>query len=314
MLDAGMKGCDGNTNVSRSRPEGYWKMVSNWVPGRVRNWRPRLSRPEASNLSMLAGSQSRPQKRTAGTVGLVHVPSREQAAQVARRTVLPCAACVRHPAATIAGQSFCIYHLADTLGLSERTHHWLAADEFIRYPADKLDRTVARARRDERTNELHAASEGHLKHRPPHVLVIAQKRAVRLWLGSVLRREHIDFSAVGGGHQALLAARKCRPDLVVMALPLRVLSPETTIQALRMEFGSSLHVLALSIDPQSDATSALEAYAVLGLPLDAGEFAARVKQGLLLSKNPIRMRRSAQPRRSVPHARKLRSTRLVELT
>src|SRR5690242_5431431 len=106
-----------------------------------------------------------------------------------------------------------------------------------------------------------------------HVLVIAELRTLRLGLRDLLRTNGCHVSVASGGHQAMLMARQQQPDVVVVSLPLPVLSAASTVQALRMEYGSELPVMALTPPGRRALARELRPCCVFELPFQVQQLA-----------------------------------------
>ena len=118
------------------------------------------------------------------------------------------------------------------------------------------------------------------------VLAIAESAPRR----DFLRRAAADgdgraVDACAGGHHALVMARNARPDVVVIQLPLRLLSAEATVQALRMEHGEGLPVVALAPAGRGDLAAGLQPCLMLEGPIEQHEIAAAVTAGLSDARN-----------------------------
>jgi DNA-binding response OmpR family regulator len=142
------------------------------------------------------------------------------------------------------------------------------------------------------------------------VLVIAEPLGLRLQLRDLLRTNQRQVSAAASGHQAMLLAQQQAPDMVVASLPLHVLSAASTVQALRMEYGSALPVLALTPPGRQTLASELQASQVLELPFDAQQLEDAVGHHLTHATNT---RSGAQRDAAATHSRAIRQRRLSDL-
>jgi DNA-binding NarL/FixJ family response regulator len=113
------------------------------------------------------------------------------------------------------------------------------------------------------------------------VLVADPDPAGRSLVGSLLRRAGFEAEAVATGEEALDAARRRRPQLVVLEVRLGDMSGYEVCRALRDEFGEGLGIMFVSAD-RTDSCDHVAGLLIgaddyLGKPLAGDELLARVR-------------------------------------
>ncbi len=179
-------------------------------------------------------------------------------------------------------------------------------------PGDTLNERDQPVRR--RPEAQRTPPPGH-RSRIPSALVIATSSTLQSLLSEFLANHRWLVRAAGGGHQAIQLARDNPPDAVIMALPLRLPSAEATIQALRIEHGTTLPLVALTAPASRILAEGLDPCAVVEVSPDNEHFLAAVKRGLDVAARPKPRgaRATTRPGRRARNARwsRLRTARLA---
>jgi DNA-binding NarL/FixJ family response regulator len=113
------------------------------------------------------------------------------------------------------------------------------------------------------------------------VLVVDPDPGQRSFIGALLARAGLRAEAVATGEQALEAARRERPQLVVLEVRLGDISGYEVCRALREEFGDGLGIMFVSAD-RTDPCDRVAGLLIgaddcLGKPLAGDELLARVR-------------------------------------
>ncbi|HLG72232.1 MAG TPA: response regulator [Chloroflexota bacterium] len=118
------------------------------------------------------------------------------------------------------------------------------------------------------------------------VLVVEDDRPTRLLLAAVLAEEQVPHLVAATGHEALALATANPPAMVILDMHLPNLQGEAVATALRMQFGRSLPILAMSASDELGAAQRVGAYDFLAKPFDIAELLDKVRRGLGLGNPP----------------------------
>lgn len=125
------------------------------------------------------------------------------------------------------------------------------------------------------------------------ILVVEDDEAIRRLTMMTLAEEGFVSVGVANGRQALSAAEKRQPDLVVLDVNLPGAPGTVVAMELRRLCGEQLPILAVSANEKlSDAARAMGAFAQLKKPFDLDSLALAVRSGLRL---PRTLREFVQP-------------------
>ncbi len=125
---------------------------------------------------------------------------------------------------------------------------------------------------------------------PRTILVVEDDRSTRQLLAMVLSEENLDFHMAATGHEAMEYAASSPPAMVLLDMHLPRLQGEAVATALRIQYGRSLPILAMSASNEAAAANRIGAFDFLSKPFDIDQLLSKVRHGLELAEQSRQLR------------------------